>query len=252
MELVWILRVLYRRRVAVIAGAVVALVIALAGAYRVSLFPPSLGDRVQSSGYARETVLVNTPNSLVGAARPNGNASVVIKASLLGAALATDEARAAIAKAIGRPVGELEVTTTAEAVPQVPDYLSLAALKAAVHPAPYSVKISQGNGLPILSIAAGAPTPAEAQRLATASTAALTLVSHQVLARGRGVKLETVGAPTVEAKSTVEGKAKPIAIAVFLWLAWCIVVLFYDRLSRRSKRLGAARRPAARPLRGSV
>ncbi len=247
MEFVGISRVLWRRRLAVGCGALVALAIAVFGVYRISLLPPGLHGRSTASGFAVERVLVNTPKSLLAEARPHGTASIVTKAGLLGGALTSGGVQRSIATAAGLAPAELVVTDAAQAIPQVPTDLALQALKVSKPLAPYMVAVSQDPDLPVLSISASAPTAAAAARLAAAATGALAAASEQVLAIGGGVKMEPVGKPVVGTKVLTTGKAKPVAVAIFALLAWCVAIALFDAVGRPRRRLPNLRRGFAVP-----
>jgi hypothetical protein len=65
MELAQILVQLWRRRLAVAAVAAVALVVAIALAYKISVFPPGLSHRSTANGTAETHILVDSPRSSV-------------------------------------------------------------------------------------------------------------------------------------------------------------------------------------------
>jgi hypothetical protein len=65
MELAQILVQLWRRRLAVAAVAAFALVVAIALAYKISVFPPGVSHRSTSNGTAETHILVDSPRSSV-------------------------------------------------------------------------------------------------------------------------------------------------------------------------------------------
>ena len=79
MELVTILRELWRLRVLVLGIALLAMLVGMALAFRL----PSLESRKYEVGVATASVLVDTPNSQVIEVAPKGSDTLAMRASLL-------------------------------------------------------------------------------------------------------------------------------------------------------------------------
>jgi capsular polysaccharide biosynthesis protein len=110
MELAQILVQLWRRRLAVLAVAVVATVAALALAYKISVFPPSLSHRTISNGTAETQVLVDYPRSSVGDLNRSFD-PLVARAQVLSELMTTAPVVDRIAKIAGVPASAITTST---------------------------------------------------------------------------------------------------------------------------------------------
>src|SRR3954468_17229713 len=164
MELVALLRLLWRQRLAVAVGGMVALAAGFA-------MTRGATSRV---GVASVRVVLDTPQSQLLDANPVGMATLEWRADLLADAGAADDVRRRVASAMGIPVGSLVITAPSRLVPTVPVPLPVHALDAAAAvPNRYQLAIQAASGLPIVGIDARAPTRADAARLATTAVTAL-------------------------------------------------------------------------------
>ena len=110
MELAQILVQLWRRRIAVLAVAVVATVAALALAYKISVFPPGLTHRTISNGTAEAHVLVDYPRSSVGDLNRSFD-PLVARAQVLSELMTTAPVVDRIAKIAGVPASAITAST---------------------------------------------------------------------------------------------------------------------------------------------
>jgi len=110
MELAQILVQLWRRRTAVLAVAVVAMFVALALAYKISVFPPGLSHRTISSGTAETNVLVDYPRSSVGDLNRSFD-PLVARAQVLSELMTTAPVVDRIAKIAGVPATAITAST---------------------------------------------------------------------------------------------------------------------------------------------
>ena len=164
MELVAFLRVLWRRRILVGVGAILAVAVGFAVG----------GSPVPPSGLAKADVIVDTPQSALAAAAPRGFDTFYWRATLLAMLLGTDPARQQIARVTGVPEDQIAVTDLELTAPTVPAALPVAAVQAATTTAePYVLTVSTNDVLPVVSIQAAAPDRAGAARLAAAAVSAL-------------------------------------------------------------------------------
>lgn len=232
--LVGLLHVLWRRRIAVAIGVLLTVgVVALA-----------LG---RGSGAASATsmnrVLIDTPSSLVADARARGATTIYTRARLIANLIATDEARTSIAARAGVDRAELAVAAPGSgAPPEVITPLAEQAIEVARPRAPYLVSVEVAPELPILSIAASAPTRAEAEKLGEATIAALPGIARAAPGGGSAVAIEPQGEPEVTLQPAPQGRAKLLIGAVLLLLAWCIGCVLFDGAARR-RRLRRGRWP---------
>ena len=110
MELAQILVQLWRRRTAVAAVAVFAAIVALALAYRISVFPPGVSHRTISSGTAETHVLVDYPRSSVGDLNRSFD-PLVARAQVLSELMTTAPVVDRIAKIAGVPASAITAST---------------------------------------------------------------------------------------------------------------------------------------------
>ena len=233
MESGGILQVLWRRRLVLAVGLLLALAVAVHGLYQVTASPPGLRGRAVSSGYALQHVLVDTPTSLVADARAWGADSIAIKAAIL-ASLATSEvARDEIAGAIERRPDEVAVVSQSAMAPQTATPLSEQAVEVTRPKAPYIVTLGESPTLPVLSIWAVAPDAGAAAELAAAATAALAPAVRRDLVAGGGVKIEPQGSVQTGTRSIAPKPAGALLKALVLLIAWCTAVFIFDATVRR-------------------
>jgi hypothetical protein len=110
MELAQILVQLWRRRLAVVAVAVLAAIVALALAYKISAFPPSLSHRSVSNGTAETHVLVDWPRSSVADLNRTFD-PLVARAQVLSQLMTTAPVVDRIAKIAGVPPSAITATS---------------------------------------------------------------------------------------------------------------------------------------------
>ncbi len=151
MELVALLRVLWRFRIAVAVGAIVAIGVGL-------MLTRGATSRF---GVASMRVMLDTPQSQTVDANPTGAATLEWRAGLLADLMGSDALRLRIARQMGIPADSLVVTAPYLSVPVVPVPLPRHALDvAAVIPQPYQLAIQAASWLPIIRIDARAPSRA--------------------------------------------------------------------------------------------
>jgi hypothetical protein len=228
MGFVALLRVLWRRRIAVFVGLAVAIAVGVVG-IKMKGSPTST-----SSSTGR--VLINTPRSLVATAKAPGAPTIYSRSRVIADLMATESAAAEVARRAGLDPAEIVVLGPGAAAP--PQVITAIAEQAAevVRPtAPYVVSVEVTPGLPILSITATGADLDTAVALGEAAVATLPAVARAAPGDGASVKVETLGEPNIATK--VSGGRKMIAAAaLFLFGAWCLVVVAFDRPLRRRRR----------------
>lgn len=110
MELAQILVQLWRRRVAVAAVAILAAFVALALAYRISVFPPGLTHRSISNGTAETHILVDSPRSSVADLNRSFD-PLVARAQVFSELMTTAPVVDRIAKIAGVPASAITATS---------------------------------------------------------------------------------------------------------------------------------------------
>jgi hypothetical protein len=247
MELLLMLRRLWRRRLPLGVGLALAAAIAVAVG----------GAPASASAVAWTRVALDTPTSeLVGAA-PSGADTLPWRASLLVHLMGTDSTQQELAQRLGVPPDEVAVVDTALAVPDVPSSTALAATKAATpNGAPYVLTVALPNdSLPLISVEAAAPERAGARRLAEAAVAVFESqaspgVAYTSLIRTDGGATPRLQpfvvqevAPIQVERVVASQRTKQIAEAVSVLGLWCAGVMLLPRLLRREPRVAARARP---------
>lgn len=165
MELIPVLQLAWRRRIALGLGIVAALVIGLLSAR---------GGQETHEGIATKRLVLDTPVSQLVEAAPKGIDSLGWRTELLSDLLTTAQVRLQIAKAARVPVQQLAVINPVLNNPVLPTTLPRRASKiTAGATEPYVLTVLADGTLPVLSIQGRAPSVTVATRLVTAATVAL-------------------------------------------------------------------------------
>jgi hypothetical protein len=208
METVGILRVLWGRRLVIAVAALLALAVGMVTGFRVSAMPPAIEGRGGTTGFALSRVLIDTPRSLVADARAPGAGTVYARAILLGALMASDPVRTAMAREIGVRAEELGVVGPTTVAPLVATPLADQAVEVSQPRQPYVVTVTVDPQLPIMSVAATAPTRRQAAEVSDAAIGALaSLASRSPIGRD-AVRIRTLAKPEVGTKATSSGLAR--------------------------------------------
>ena len=247
MELLPILRLIWRRRLLLGAGLVVAVVLALA----LGGPPPS------ANAVAWTRVNLDTPTSQLVESGPRGAETLPWRASLLVHLMATDATQRRLAERLHVRPDEVAVVDPELAQPSIPASIPTAASEAAaVTVAPYVLTVTLTNSLlPTISIEAAAPDGARARRLAAAAVDILEAQSSlsdapysSKILTGGGVALkrqqflvERVAPirtkPVAERVVPIQQIGGPIVVLA-LWTAGAL--LLPGRLRRRRPRVAPA------------
>lgn len=229
MELVTILRELWRLRRAVALVTAVAVIAGYAVAFHLSLPPQS---RKYEVGVANARILVDTPSSQVVEVAPKGSDSLGVRANLLANLMVAGVVKGAIASQAGlRPdqltgVAETDTSPAPSAPPPNPrgNVLTTHVLSSA-----------DGERLPIIEIEAQAPDADGAMRLANAAVSGLhdyidsRAADEQVVATQR---LRVTGLGPAQAREVTRGPrlAYALAAAIFVFALGCGALLLVARL----------------------
>ena len=202
MDLTHALRELWRLRLGVIAVVWVAVVVALCVSFNVSLSPPSLESKSYEFGAASTVVMVDGKRSPVVDIRQQFE-PLATRAAVYARLMTSAPVREYIAREIGLPGAAIVAegppspnVTRAEREPLAGER-SNALLGENVG---YRLSFRSEDELPILNIAAQAPTAADAVKLADAAVVGLTKYVARVQRRsdvkpGARVRLSQLGAP---------------------------------------------------------
>ncbi len=102
-------QVLWRRRIAVAVGALLAIAVTVAGIHRGAGAPPTASSLT--------LVLIDTPKSLVADAKARGADTIYTRAQLLAGLIADDDAKAVIARRAGLQPSQLAIAGPGAAAP---------------------------------------------------------------------------------------------------------------------------------------
>jgi hypothetical protein len=248
MELIPIGRLLWRRKLAIGVG----IVLAVAAAVALSGPPPA------ASEVAWTRVALDTPKSQLVDSAPNGYDTLAWRASLLSHLMTTDAVQRELAQRLRVRPDEVAVMDNAYYLPLDPASMPLRAATAADSTvAPYVLTVSMDNPLlPVILLEAAAPTRDLATRLAAAAAALLRAKSSLSNATYSSMIKTGGGAPArlqsfvVQQVAPIRAKplaaknlpVKPIGIAVFVLAVWLAAVGLLGRLLHR--RSGLAVRAA--------
>jgi hypothetical protein len=228
MGFVALLRVLWRRRIAVLVGLFVAIAVGVVGI--------KMKGAPTATTSSASRVLIDTPRSLVATAKAPGAPTIYQRARVIADLMASESAEAEVARRAGLATDEVAVLGPGAAAP--PPVITSIAEQAAevVRPtAPYLVSVEVTPGLPILTITATGADLDTAVALGEAAVDTLPAVATAAPGGGDSVKVETLGEPNIATK--VSGGRKMIAAAaLFLFGVWCLVIVALDRPLRRRRR----------------
>jgi hypothetical protein len=239
MEFARTLKTLWRRRLLVALGALIAMVAALFSVYQVTLFPPSLVARTNVFATSSTQILVDTPASAF-ADLASDLDPLETRASVFARFLATPAAVALIARKAKLPADAIEAqgpydlnVPTFSQGPTAEQRSSQIIGEGAL----YRLRFENNPDLPIVSIFAQAPSQDEANALAAAAPAALRsyinrLQTEQQTPASRRVEIRQLGDAT---GGVVNGGANiQIAMVVFLAVlaGWCMLLIPAHTIAR--------------------
>ena len=213
MEVVAVLRLLWRRRLLVVLGALLA-----AGA---GLLVG--GSPVPDSGFAATRVAIDTPRSQLVTAAPLGSDSLPWRATLLATLLGTESARERVARDAGIRTDELAMVELELTAPPVAASLPRAAVKASnATTEPYVLTVHTDDVLPIIEIETRAPDRAGAARLAAAAVEALQAgASPRDTPELQGLSIERISAIEAIVIPGGAGRKRLAAVAMVVFVLWC-------------------------------
>lgn len=231
MELVAILRLLWGRRVLVTLGAVAALAAGLLA-----------GGGSPDAALASARMVLDTPVSQLAASAPRGADNLARRAAVLGNLLATEPARARIARQAGVPRDQLAVVNASARFPALPTTLALRATEAAgAERTPYTVSVAIDELLPVVSIDVLAPDRRAATRVAEATAGALRAAAAQ---EADHVVVSMSGATQAREVPGSVGRVKALGLALATFALWCGCVVFVSLPLLRRRSAATRARPA--------
>ncbi len=230
-------RALWRRRIIVSLGAVLAIAAA-------PKFAAGSGD---GRAQAEVRVLLDTPQSQLINADPARVESLPWRANLLSQLLGTEPARRQIAGEAGIPAQQLAVVSSDLATPILPVPLSLATTGAAANPGDvYLLSVHSNALIPLISLEAQAPDRGAAARLAGAAAHALKISAAPAeMPKAQSFIAEPVGPITTQSLPADHRTVLMLGVAIVLFGLWCAGVVLISAIAR-SLRLPETK-PVPRP-----
>jgi hypothetical protein len=244
MELLPILRLVWRRRLAFAIGlcAAVAVFVALKGT------KPARSATV----VAWTRVALDTPKSQLVEVSPAGADTLAWRASLGSALMSSGTSTQQVARRLGVAADQVAVVDPAFTVPLVTTAMAQQAAAAARTVAPYVLTFSAANNsLPLISVVASGPDRAGSVRLAQAGVAVLESQASQggsfrsQIATNAGEHsrqafvVEQVAPMRVTVLTKSKLRLKAIGASLFVLLVTCVAVLLLPGERRRRRRLRA-------------
>ncbi len=220
--------VLWRRRIAVAVGALLAIAATAAGIHR--------GGGAAPTASSLTRVLIDTPQSLVADAKARGSDTIYTRAQLLANLIADDHAKAAIARRARLQPTEVAIAGPgAAAPPTVITALAEQTTMVAKPTQPYLVSVEVAPSLPIISIDANAPRRDEAVKLGRATVETLNSVARVAPGGGNSVVIKQLGRPLIEINIPKRGRAKAVIGGLTLFILWCLGCVVFDGIVRRRR-----------------
>lgn len=254
MELAHALARLWKAKLGVAVGLLLAGTAGLATAYDIRISPLSVTPKPLSSASATTQFVIDAPRSVVThLATPTYELDR--RAQLYALALASAPLRARIGRATGVPASGITMLGT----PAGPQLVGVTREPTAEERAndlrqegnTRAVTFAPEFQEPIVDVATQGPTPAEAVRLAAAATAAARGYVED-LQRRTGVRpsnrliVRPSGPPIVARRTSLSNVVLDVVIGTLAFIAWCILLLMTLRVRDRAR---ASRVAASRPWR---
>jgi capsular polysaccharide biosynthesis protein len=249
MELVAILRLLWRQRMLVIAAGLLAIVAGCAMAYRIG-FPPNLQSRQYQVGIGSVTALVDTPSSQVvdlGGETGSNVGSLSARASLLANLMTSSPIKDEIATHAGVDPDKLiavqPATTGGTGSASAGDAIgSTNSDDPRANILRASIPELVSGEVPIISVSTQAPDAATAARLANESIRVLQAQLQSVagsdrVPEARRVVVRQLGPARFATVSRGPGKIFAVIVAFVVFLLGCAVIVGVSALVRGWRRL---------------
>ena len=223
MELVSLLRELWRLRLFVALIALVAVLVGFAVAFKL----PSLESRKYDVGIATARVLVDTPSSQVVEVAPKGSDALGVRANLIANLMVEGDVKAAIAQKAGLSPDKL-IGIPETTVGPPPD---LGPSPATAHVLSTRVSATpDGDRLPIIEIQAQAPDAAAAAKLAEASITGLreyldSKAAAEQVPNAERLRVSGLGTPQAHAAARGPRMIFALGATIFVFIAGCGALL---------------------------
>jgi hypothetical protein len=249
MEIVGILRALWRHRILLAVGILPAVLAALSMLYQVSPLPPQLTSKETVTGVASTRVLLSAGRQPTVELDDAVNASLGSLTVLLADLMTTDDARAELARAVGAGPREVAAFGPSSGAPLIAIPLATQASEVArLTHEPFVLTLRTDGQVPIIALRATGPDSARAAKLLEQAAVELGELSKSDGPREAKLRIEPLGPPV---RSTlVDGPSVAIGVLAGLvtFLAWASAVVLVSGVARRRRARRAAHRATARPV----
>jgi hypothetical protein len=245
MEFALALRQLWARRLWVLPGVILAVIIAVTATYRVGLIPPKLQKRALQYSTATTQVYVDSHTSSLGSDSANDQ-PLVIDSNVLAHLMASPALLRMVGQYAHIPGNEIYATGPIE--PNLTRFVQepsegQRAYEVTGEQYPYRLEFDDDTVVPVISIYSQAPTTAEAVALANGAAHALTtyltgLEHKSNTPVSKQVTVRQLGQPTAGVGDS--GIAPKLGALIFfgVLIAWCALVLLVGRFRRTWQQSG--------------
>jgi hypothetical protein len=230
-ELLSLVTVLARHRIAVGLGVLASLIVGLAAIGGLPFGPGA--SSAQTAGAAQTRLLVDFRYSLVDDLHSSSD-TIGAQAAMLVDLMATDPLVRTIARDAHVPANQILVLRPALTVPTRPSPLAEDASVASATPAAYTLTVSAAAALPIVTIGARAPDIRAAARLVQAAAGAMqSLAASRAPSAGRSLIVRPLE-PTRAVAVASAGRRKIVALllAALMFSFWCGGIMVASGLKR--------------------
>jgi hypothetical protein len=234
MELVGMLRVLWRHRLLVVVAALVAVLVGLGVAYRIG-FPAKFESRQYNVGLGTLTALVDTPSSQVvdlGGKTGADIGTLAARAQLLASLMTSSPIKDEIASRAGVAPDKLIAVSPAGAAPGAAPSGGTTAKMSDPKATILTARIPnlESGDVPIIAVSTQAPDAAAAARLANESIAVLqahlkTVAGIDKVPDARRVVVRQLGRARAETVSRGPARLMAVAAALFVFGFGCVAIL---------------------------
>jgi hypothetical protein len=248
MEIVSVLRVLRRHRFLVAVGMGLAFLLALSLTFQLSLMPPKLGSKKQTSGVATARVIIAARTQPAFDLESHITDTLGTRAALLADLLSTDAVRKRIAKSAALEPEQIAIITPVMGPATLPVPLAVSATEAAaVATEPYMLTVNSEGQIPIIALRATGPDALRAAKVVNAGIASIRELIASKSAGRPDILVEPLG-PAM-AKTLVQGPRKAIAgaAAIVVLAMWCTGIVVLEWLARRRRRRPPTHAPRYSP-----
>jgi hypothetical protein len=227
-ELVAITRELLPHRLALLAGAVIAVVAGLLAAGALTLHPPGPGSGEPATATALSRVQLDAPRPLVVDKKVKGAETITPRTRIFALLMSEGRVVDGIARRAGLEPADVQVTDAGSESPLEVTPLADEAASTTLPKGDHVVTVSADPQVPVIALMTTGPDAEAAERLAVAATAELVDLVERIAPGEEGrryVQAEPLGRPAVE---TTAGGIKwhvGLAVALLIFVLWCSAVV---------------------------